>query len=62
MERHLADRTFFVAERLTVADVALYAYSHVAPEGDFDLGPYPAVRGWCARVAATPNTIPINQG
>ncbi len=62
MERHLADRTFFVAERRTVADVALYAYSHVAPEGDFDLGPYPAVRGWCARVAATPNTIPINQG
>ena len=62
MERHLADRTFFVGERLTVADAALYAYSHVAPEGDFDLGPYPGVRAWCTRVAATPNTIPITQG
>ena len=50
MERHLAERRFFVAERFTIADIALYAYTHVADEGGFDLSGYPAVRhgstGW----------------
>ena len=59
MERHLDAHDFFVAERFTIADVALYAYTHVAPEGGFDLGPYPAVRAWLERVAARPGTIPI---
>ena len=46
MERHLATAPFFVADRYTVADIALYAYTHVAGEGGFDLGRYPAVQRW----------------
>jgi glutathione S-transferase len=60
MERHLGgDREFFVGERFTIADIALYAYTHVAPEGGFDLEPYPAVRSWLERVAAQPGIVPI---
>src|ERR1051325_1216740 len=59
MEQHLARRQYFVAERYTIADIALYAYTHVAEEGGFALGPYPAVRAWLARVAAQPRHIPI---
>ncbi|GMQ75095.1 MAG: glutathione S-transferase family protein [Gammaproteobacteria bacterium] len=61
MEGHLADRSFFVAERFTIADIALYAYTHVADEGDFDLADFPAIRGWLARVASQPRHIPITQ-
>jgi len=60
MERHLTDRQFLVAERYTIADIALYAYTHVAPEGRFDLHPYPAVNAWLARVAGQPGHIPID--
>jgi len=59
MERHLTDHDYFVAERFTIADIALYAYTHVAPEGGFDLDPYPAVRGWLERVAAQPGIVPM---
>jgi glutathione S-transferase len=59
MERHLTDRRFLVAERYTIADIALYAYTHVAPEGGFDLDPYPAIRSWLGQVAAQPRHIPI---
>ena len=62
MEGHLATRPFFVGNRYTIADIALYAYTHVAPEGGFDLAPYPHVRAWFARVAAQPGYIPITQG
>jgi glutathione S-transferase len=62
MDRHLESRTFFVGERYTIADVALYAYTHVAGEGGFDLAAYPAVRAWLARVAAQPRHVPITQG
>jgi glutathione S-transferase len=61
MERHLAERRFFVAERYTIADIALYAYTHVAQEGDFHLGRYPNVRAWLARVASQPGHVPITQ-
>jgi glutathione S-transferase len=61
MDGHLADRRFFVAERYTIADIALYAYTHVATEGGFDLGRYPAVQGWLDRVAAQPRHVPITQ-
>jgi glutathione S-transferase len=60
MERHLDGRTFFVADAYSLADVSLYAYTHVAHEGDFDLGPYPAIRGWLARVASQPGHVPID--
>jgi glutathione S-transferase len=59
MERHLSDHEFFVGETFTIADIALYAYTHVAPEGGFDLKPYPAVRAWLKRIAAQPGLIQI---
>jgi glutathione S-transferase len=62
MEDHLRQNDFFVGGRYTVADIALYAYTHVAPEGGFDLASYPAVVAWIDRVAAQPNHIPITQG
>jgi glutathione S-transferase len=62
VEGHLAGREFFVGDRYSVADIALYAYTHVAPEGGFDLGGYPAVRAWLRRVAARPGHVPISEG
>jgi glutathione S-transferase len=59
MERHLRDREYFVGGRFTIADICLYAYTHVAPEGGFDLERLPAVRAWLERVAAEPGMIPI---
>jgi glutathione S-transferase len=59
MEQHLTTNDFFVAGRYSIADIALYAYTHVADEGGFDLAPYPSVRTWLARVAAQPRHIPI---
>jgi glutathione S-transferase len=62
MEQHLARRTFFVGERYSIADIALYAYTHVAGEGGFDLGPYPAIRAWLERVRAQPGHVLITAG
>ena len=59
MDGHLSSRSFFVAERYTIADIALYAYTHVAPEGGHDLTPYANVRSWLARVAAQPGHVGI---
>lgn len=59
MEDHLGPREWLVGPDCTIADVALYAYTHVAPEGGFDLGPYPAVRAWLERVAALPRYVPM---
>lgn len=59
MERWLEGRDWFAAGRYTVADVALYAYTHVAGQGGFDLGPFPRVRAWIGRVAAEPGHVPI---
>jgi glutathione S-transferase len=59
MDAHLKARPFFVAERYTIADIALYAYTHVAHEGGHDLAPYSSVRGWLARVAAQPGHVEI---
>ncbi len=60
MDEHLRTRAFFVGDRLTLADVALYAYTHVAGEGGFDLARWPAIEAWCARVAAQPGHIAID--
>jgi glutathione S-transferase len=60
MERHLSDHEFLVGERYTIADIGLFAYTHVAPEGGFSLQPYPAVRAWLARVAAHPGHVAIS--
>ena len=60
MERHLGTRTFFVGESYSLADISLYAYTHVADEGGFDLERYPATRAWLDRVAAQPGHVPID--
>jgi glutathione S-transferase len=59
MDEHLAGRDYFVGARLSLADIALYAYTHVAEEGGFDLGRYPAVERWLERVAAEPGYLPM---
>jgi glutathione S-transferase len=61
MDGHLRERKFFVAERYSIADIALYAYTHVAHEGGFDLSRFPAVEAWLARVRAQPRHISITQ-
>jgi glutathione S-transferase len=61
MEGRLRDRSWFVGERYSIADIALYAYTHVAQEGEFDLSPYPSVRAWLERVRAQPKHVPITQ-
>jgi glutathione S-transferase len=60
MDEHLGARDFFVGERISLADIALYAYTHVAGEGGFDLSAYPAVRRWLGRVRAEPGYLPMD--
>jgi glutathione S-transferase len=57
MDEHLAGRSFFVGDRLSLADIALYAYTHVAEDGGFDLSAIPAVGAWLERVAAAPGYL-----
>ena len=59
MDEHLGQRDYFVGGRLSLADVALYAYTHVAEEGGFDLGRYPTIGRWLGRVAAEPGYVPM---
>jgi glutathione S-transferase len=59
MDEHLSSHGFFVAGRLTLADIALYAYTHVAGEGGFDLDAYPSVKAWLERVEAQPGHLPM---
>jgi glutathione S-transferase len=59
MDEHLARRDYFVGGRLSLADIALYAYTHVAEEGSFDLARYPSVERWLERVAAEPGHLPM---
>ena len=61
MENHLKQHQFFVAERYTIADIGLFAYTHVAEEGGFDLTEFPAVRAWLERVQAQPGHIGIKK-
>ena len=60
MERHLRARRFFVDESYTIADIALYAYTHVAHEGGFDLAGYPNINAWLGRVASQPGHITMD--
>ena len=61
MENHLSRRDFFVGERYTIADIGLFAYTHVAHEGGFDLTGFPAIQAWIDRVQSQPNHINIQQ-
>jgi len=61
METHLAAHDWFAGKQYSVADIALYGYTHCAAEGGFDLSRYPAVGAWLARVAQEPDHIPLSQ-
>jgi glutathione S-transferase len=60
MEQHLARHQYFVSDRYGLADIALYAYTHVAPEGNFDLDHYPHVCAWLGRVASQPGYVAMD--
>jgi glutathione S-transferase len=62
MDTHLRQTQFFAADAFTIADIALYAYTHVAHEGGFHLDGFPAIRAWLERVRGQPGHIPITQG
>ena len=59
LDEHLGGREWLVGDAYSVADISLYGYTHMADEGGFDLGQYPAVQEWTARVAARPGHVPI---
>ncbi|MCP5199011.1 MAG: glutathione S-transferase family protein [Gammaproteobacteria bacterium] len=59
MEHHLAGADFFVGGHYTIADISLYAYTHVAPEGGIALDDFPRIRAWLARIAAQPGHLPM---
>jgi glutathione S-transferase len=60
LERHLDGRSWLVGDGMTLADIALYAYTHVAGEGGFELDRYPAIGAWLERVANEPGHVPID--
>lgn len=59
MEKELQHHDFLANDRYSIADIALYAYTHVAHEGHFDLGGYPRIGGWLKRVASQPRYVPM---
>jgi glutathione S-transferase len=59
MDAYLEGRTWFVGGGMTLADIALYAYTHAAHEGEFDLAPYENIRAWLERVAGEPGHVPM---
>ncbi len=59
MEQHLADRQFFVNQQYTIADIALYSYTHMATEGGYDMSQYPNIEIWCERVRSQPQHVSI---
>ena len=59
MEQHLAEHAYFAGDGYSVADIALYAYTHVADEGGFDLSGYPAINAWLGRCREQPGHVPI---
>ncbi len=61
MEQHLSQHSFFVADSYTIADIALFAYTHVAEEGGFSLTGFPAINTWIARVQSQPDYITIEE-
>ncbi|GAB1538568.1 glutathione S-transferase family protein [Scytonema sp. NUACC21] len=61
MEKHLSNHNFFVGERYTIADIGLFAYTHVAEEGGFNLSLFPAIQAWIERVKAQPGHISITE-
>ena len=61
MDKHLADRKWFVADQLTIADICLFAYTHVADEADFDLEAYPNLIAWMERIMTHPKHVALDE-
>src|SRR3546814_15039303 len=61
MEKHLAGSDWFTGPAYGIPDIALFAYTDVADDGGFDLSAYPAIRGWLARVRATPGLVAMTE-
>lgn len=59
MDQHLDGRRYFVADRFTIADIALYASTHLAGACDFDLSPFVHIRSWLDRVSREPRFVPM---
>ncbi|WP_176713158.1 glutathione binding-like protein, partial [Aliivibrio fischeri] len=57
MESQLSKTRYLVGDEMTIADISLYAYSHVADEGGFDLTQYPAIQNWCHSIQSTPGYV-----
>jgi glutathione S-transferase len=62
IEQHLAGRDFMVGQAFSIADIALYAYTHVAADGGSDLSLFPAIEAWCSRIAGLPGHVPMLKG
>ena len=60
MDEHLAGRAWLVGDVITLADIALYAYTHVAEDGGFRLADFPHVQAWLGRVTAVPGYVPMS--
>ncbi|HEY4980631.1 MAG TPA: glutathione S-transferase family protein [Pseudolabrys sp.] len=60
MEMHLASHRYFAADRFTIADIALYGFTNLANQCDFDLARFPAIRGWLDRIAAEPGYVAMD--
>ena len=60
MEQHLRTHDFFAADHYTIADIALYAYTHIAHECDYDLSTFPAIRAWLRRIAEQPGHVTMD--
>jgi glutathione S-transferase len=60
MNKHLSRQDFLADGRYSIADIALYAYTHIAEQCDYDLGPFPAVRDWLDRVVAQQNHVAMD--
>jgi glutathione S-transferase len=61
MENHLQDHRYFAADRYTIADIALYAHTHLAQMCDFDLAAFPAVRAWLDRIVEQPGHVLMDE-
>ena len=60
MDNHLASRKWFVADEFSIADICLFAYTHVADEADFDLEAYPQIVGWMERIMLMPEHVSLD--
>lgn len=61
METHLCSQPFFAGDKMSIADISLYAYTHVADEGGFDLSKYPAISKWLIRISEHPKHLPMQK-